>query len=468
MQRLLLCYVCVTVVDTLFVRLYNSVLEEGRTMSDKHNLLNRPEADPAIRRRILIAVALFLGLILILSGLFELTKKAVAVEQNGEKVTVRTHESTVADLLESLEIHVGEHDLIEPSLQTEIESGMDIVYKPAAEVTLSVAGEETTVYTVADNVNDLFTELGIEPKAEDEIEPSGDTPIEDGLHIAYSPAVLLTFAYDGNEGEYWSTSATVADFLKEANVELGELDRVEPALDEELRDGLDIRLVRVEKVTDVIEEPTAFETLREEDSDLNHGVERVVEKGKKGKQALHYEVTLEDGVEVDRQLVKTETVEESENRVVAVGTKQEEAKEYVSETQTAHETVSQEPVDQPVSEPEKPKQESAKPQEKQEVEQEKQQKTLQMQSTAYTAACDGCSGITATGIDLNSNANMKVIAVDPSVIPLGTRVHVEGYGEAIAGDTGGAIKGNKIDVHVPTKEDATNYGSKSVKVTILD
>ncbi|MEB5479950.1 ubiquitin-like domain-containing protein [Shouchella clausii] len=437
-------------------------------MSDKHNLLNRPEADPAIRRRILIAVALFLGLILILSGLFELTKKAVAVEQNGEKVTVRTHESTVADLLESLEIHVGEHDLIEPSLQTEIESGMDIVYKPAAEVTLSVAGEETTVYTVADNVNDLFTELGIEPKAEDEIEPSGDTPIEDGLHIAYSPAVLLTFAYDGNEGEYWSTSATVADFLKEANVELGELDRVEPALDEELRDGLDIRLVRVEKVTDVIEEPTAFETLREEDSDLNHGVERVVEKGKKGKQALHYEVTLEDGVEVDRQLVKTETVEESENRVVAVGTKQEEAKEYVSETQTAHETVSQEPVDQPVSEPEKPKQESAKPQEKQEVEQEKQQKTLQMQSTAYTAACDGCSGITATGIDLNSNANMKVIAVDPSVIPLGTRVHVEGYGEAIAGDTGGAIKGNKIDVHVPTKEDATNYGSKSVKVTILD
>lgn len=437
-------------------------------MSDKHNLLNRPEADPAIRRRILIAVALFLGLILILSGLFELTKNAVAVEQNGEKVTVRTHESTVADLLESLEIHVGEHDLIEPSLQTEIESGMDIVYKPAAEVTLSVAGEETTVYTVADNVNDLFTELGIEPKAEDEIEPSGDTPIEDGLHIAYSPAVLLTFAYDGNEGEYWSTSATVADFLKEANVELGELDRVEPALDEELRDGLDIRLVRVEKVTDVIEEPTAFETLREEDSDLNHGVERVVEKGKKGKQALHYEVTLEDGVEVDRQLVKTETVEESENRVIAVGTKQEEAKEYVSETQTAHETVSQEPVDQPVSEPEKPKQESAKPQEKQEVEQEKQQKTLQMQSTAYTAACDGCSGITATGIDLNSNAHMKVIAVDPSVIPLGTRVHVEGYGEAIAGDTGGAIKGNKIDVHVPTKEDATNYGSKSVKVTILD
>ena len=91
-----------------------------------------------------------------------------------------------------------------------------------------------------------------------------------------------------------------------------------------------------------------------------------------------------------------------------------------------------------------------------------------MRSTAYTANCAGCSGVTATGINLNNNRNMKVIAVDPSVIPLGSRVHVEGYGEAIAGDTGGAIKGNKIDVHVPTKSEAHSWGRRNVKVTILD
>ncbi len=96
------------------------------------------------------------------------------------------------------------------------------------------------------------------------------------------------------------------------------------------------------------------------------------------------------------------------------------------------------------------------------------QKVLTMEATAYTANCEGCSGITATGINLKENPNQKVISVDPSVIPLGTKVHVEGYGEAIAGDTGGAIKGNKIDIFIPSKEDAVNFGRQTVKVTILD
>ncbi|MBM7577895.1 LysM peptidoglycan-binding and 3D domain-containing protein [Jeotgalibacillus terrae] len=89
-------------------------------------------------------------------------------------------------------------------------------------------------------------------------------------------------------------------------------------------------------------------------------------------------------------------------------------------------------------------------------------------ATAYTAYCAGCSGVTATGIDLRANPNQKVIAVDPNVIPLGSRVWVEGYGEAIAGDTGGAIKGNKIDLFIPSQQDALNYGVQTVDIKILD
>ncbi|MBY0148933.1 3D domain-containing protein [Neobacillus niacini] len=95
-------------------------------------------------------------------------------------------------------------------------------------------------------------------------------------------------------------------------------------------------------------------------------------------------------------------------------------------------------------------------------------KEIIVEATAYTASCEGCSGITATGINLIENPNQKVISVDPSVIPLGSKVHVEGYGEAIAGDTGGAIKGNKIDVFIPNKQDAINFGRKQLKVTILN
>ncbi|MFB7141498.1 LysM peptidoglycan-binding domain-containing protein [Gottfriedia sp. NPDC056225] len=95
-------------------------------------------------------------------------------------------------------------------------------------------------------------------------------------------------------------------------------------------------------------------------------------------------------------------------------------------------------------------------------------KVVTVEATAYTASCKGCSGVTATGINLKKNPNMKVISVDPNLIPLGSKVYVEGYGEAIAGDTGGAIKGHRIDVFVANKQDAINFGRKQVKVTILN
>jgi len=95
-------------------------------------------------------------------------------------------------------------------------------------------------------------------------------------------------------------------------------------------------------------------------------------------------------------------------------------------------------------------------------------KEITVEASAYTASCEGCTGITATGINLKTNPNAKVISVDPAVIPLGSKVYVEGYGEAIAGDTGGAIKGNRIDVFFPSQQDAINFGVKKLKVTILN
>ncbi|MBP2076299.1 LysM peptidoglycan-binding and 3D domain-containing protein [Oceanobacillus polygoni] len=100
-------------------------------------------------------------------------------------------------------------------------------------------------------------------------------------------------------------------------------------------------------------------------------------------------------------------------------------------------------------------------------EQSPEGETISVTATAYTAKCDGCSGVTYTGVDLNSNPNAKVIAVDPNVIPLGSEVYVEGYGYATAADIGGAIKGDKIDLHVPTKEEAINWGAQQVNVTIV-
>jgi 3D (Asp-Asp-Asp) domain-containing protein len=92
-------------------------------------------------------------------------------------------------------------------------------------------------------------------------------------------------------------------------------------------------------------------------------------------------------------------------------------------------------------------------------------KEFYAEATAYTP-WESTTGITATGYNVKANPNVKLIAVDPKVIPLGSKVWVEGYGDAIAGDTGGVIKGNRIDVLMPTTQQALQWGRKTVKVKV--
>lgn len=135
------------------------------------------------------------------------------------------------------------------------------------------------------------------------------------------------------------------------------------------------------------------------------------------------------------------------------------------------------PAPTPVSAPAK-KEEPAKEEPKQAAPTPKQDaepsgRELIVEATAYTAhpsengGTYGGAVLTATGFNLSANPSAKVIAVDPSVIPLGSRVWVEGYGEAMALDTGGAIKGNRIDVLMPNDSISQQWGRKKVRVKIL-
>lgn len=95
--------------------------------------------------------------------------------------------------------------------------------------------------------------------------------------------------------------------------------------------------------------------------------------------------------------------------------------------------------------------------------------TVRMIATGYGPDCKGCTGYTYTGLYVAGDRTPRVVAVDPRVIPLGTRLWVEGYGEAVALDTGSAIKGYKIDLLFPSEEFARKYwGRRSVLVKILE
>lgn len=94
--------------------------------------------------------------------------------------------------------------------------------------------------------------------------------------------------------------------------------------------------------------------------------------------------------------------------------------------------------------------------------------TADGQSITVEATSYSLNGTTATGVNLSAHSNAKVIAVDPKVIPLGSRVYVPGYGVATAADTGGAIKGHRIDVHLSSDGAANQYGRRTITIKVLD
>ncbi|WP_318010741.1 ubiquitin-like domain-containing protein [Bacillus sp. RAR_GA_16] len=387
---------------------------------------------------------------------FETTKASVTLVLDGEEKLVDTHADTVAELLSDEDLTPNAHDYLSHDLSAELNAGDVIEWKPATQVTLSVNGKDQKVWSTEDTVEDFLKDQRIELGKHDEMSVSLEDELKENMTIAVDEAFKVAVNDGGEKKDFWTTSTTVAGFLEQQNIQLGELDRVEPGKDEDVKANSELNVIRVEKVTDVVEEPIDYATVKHNDSSMQKGTEKVVEDGQEGKQEKHYEVVLENGKEVSRELMKTEVLKESSDQIVAVGTQ--------VITQTAVKTSSKASTPSKSTKSSMPETKKADPQPKSEP----SGKVLNVSTTAYTANCAGCSGITSTGFNLKSNPNAKVIAVDPSVIPLGSKVFVEGYGTAIAADTGGAIKGNKIDVFFSSKSAAYAWGNKTVQITILD
>jgi uncharacterized protein YabE (DUF348 family) len=364
--------------------------------------------------------------------IYETTKKTVTLTLDGQEKVIKTHAATIKDVLEELDIALHSEDYVSPSANTKIKDNLKVEWEPAKQVQMVRGNEKKQVWTTADTVEEFLKEQKITLNEHDKVQPAIDAEIKDDLQIQVDKAFSLTLLDGGEEKQVWSTSTTVADFLSQQGITLNELDRVEPNMDESIAEKSVVNVIRVEKVTDVVEEPIKFAVVTKKDSSLAKGTEKTVASGQEGLLKKEYEVVLENGKEVSRTLLNETTVKEKKDKVVAVGTK------------AIAQTVSRGTADANVS------------------------KEFYVSSTAYTANCNGCSGVTATGFNLKANPGAKIIAVDPRVIPLGTKVYVEGYGYAVAADTGSAIKGNKIDVFFASKSDAYRWGRKKVKIKILN
>ena len=361
--------------------------------------------------------------ILIGAGLYQGTKNEVHLVVDGKEQTILTHKNKVEQVIDMMGYDPQENYIL-PALDTKVKDGLQVIIQPAKNITVKVDGKKIEHFTTAKTVGEVLESGGVTISRLDQVVPAVSTELTEDLEIEVTRAFPVTVQISGKKQTIYTHSTTVADFLKAQNIQYDSNDIVTPEPTKILEKNDVVKIIRVQKITDVVEETIQLKTEKKSDSTLLSGSEKVIRQGKSGKVEKTYEIVKVDGKIRNKKLIKETIVKEMEPKIIAVGTKMPSRGDVAA-------------------------------------------KEMLVTATAYTPYCTGCSGTTATGLNIRQNPNMKVIAVDPAVIPLGTKVYVDGYGYAVAGDTGSAIKGNKIDILMPTKQEAYRWGVKTVKIRIV-
>ncbi|MBM7614755.1 ubiquitin-like domain-containing protein [Alkaliphilus hydrothermalis] len=307
-------------------------------------------------------------------------------------------------------------------------------------IVIAYDGQEIEVKTFSNTVESILRKQGIEIAAEDKIIPQLQDPITDGERITIHRAFEIQLVDGGEEKVIKTAEATVGELLKSLNIEVKSLDQVEPALDTPLKKGELVLITRVEEEFLVEEQEIPYQSITKYNDDLEQGKTKVVQEGKRGLKEVKLRLTYEDGIEVSREVVEEKVHEQAVDEVIEKGTMK-----YLV---TSRGEVA------------------------------RYKKVITMQASAYDAGFESTGkrpgdpyyGITRSGTKVRPG----VVAVDPKVIPLGTKLYVESldgtksYGYASAEDTGGAIKGNRIDLYFESRSDALRYGRRNVRVYVLD
>ena len=259
-----------------------------------------------------------------------------------------------------------------------------------------------------------------------------------------------------------SYGGTVADVLASLNITLQPDDELSCSLDSETYDGMIIRITRVQTDTIAYDEVIPHEVLIFEDEALEPGEEVVMVEGQDGLTHCKAQVTYENGIEVDRLILSEEVVTAPTASVVLRGVDRSLKEQEYSGVDTYRQ--------------------SHTSQRTQWNEGEILQGPAYVPGTMYvytklicgTATAYYCTpdepGITATG----TKVHVGTVAVDPTVIPLGSKLYIitpggeHIYGYAVAEDTGGAIKGTIIDLYMNTYEECVQWGRRNVLIYILE
>lgn len=296
-------------------------------------------------------------------------------------------------------------------------------------VTFQSEGTASQHVTSAASVGAFLHERGIVVGDRDYVAPALDVPLSDHLTIVYRPAVPVSIFNSHQRLDVVSNAETVAALLDEQSVHVGPNDVVQPALDEPVPANGSVRVTRVVSWDKTEKRKIGEQVVHRIDFSLSPGTTKIVAKGAPGEREVMVRFTQRDDQAVSASIVSSYVVKKPRPRIIAEGVGEYAAFERFARGGIEHTSYVA-------------------------------ANALAMIATAYTANCIGCSGITASG----RPAGHGIVAVDPGVIALGTKLFIPGYGFAVAGDTGGAIRGRRIDLGFNSIRDAMLFGRREVVV----
>lgn len=305
------------------------------------------------------------------------------------------------------------------------------------QIILSVNNNETEIRTYAKTLSDLLEEENISLEDVTDSDVDLDAILRDGQKVDVEVTSDFKILVDNDIREIRMAAASVADVLEKAGVVLGENDVVEPDLQKKLFGDTVIDVHRVTVKEEVRETELAYSVETQRDPAIASGDKLILQAGVCGLQRDTYRITYWDGEFYREELISSE-VTDPVAEIVAVGS-----------------GVSVLAVDDPENENGSIASRYSAPQGIRSA------KTLILKATAYH---EPEGSLTKSG----TLSRVGAVAVDPDVIPLGTKLYVEGYGYCVAEDTGGLIKGNRIDLYFDSEAECIDWGVRDVIVHILE
>lgn len=313
-------------------------------------------------------------------------------------------------------------------------------YNMQKSVALVVDGKPTKLSTYKTTVKDVLKSADIGVDKRDLVIPTLETKVTNNMTIRIKRAVPVSLVLSGKQKKIYTTEDTVGNLLKTQGIVLSRDDVVSPTLQSAVKKGMKVSVTRFAETTVTITKDIDYRVLSKSDRNLPKGKVKVLKSGSDGVKLASYKVLFKDGKEIGRYLINEIIKKAPINKIVAVG-----ALSWFTPNNGSRKVYFT--------------------------------KQLRVKATSYTAdyKCTGKRpgdrgfGITATGSKVKRRINgYSTVAVDSSVIPLGTKLYIEGYGFAIAEDIGGGVRGRHIDLYFePGTREYKEWYSHRVNVYVL-